>query len=104
MQCQYCASDLDPNATECKKCGALRVIRRTTLGVFVGWAGMVVGITWIMLLVPLTFLPFLGYQMGSYPWITLVFGALFGRFAVVFKNHLAFHVDTAWRVNKHGYE
>jgi sterol desaturase/sphingolipid hydroxylase (fatty acid hydroxylase superfamily) len=76
MQCQYCASEVEPDATECKKCGALRVIRRTTLGVFVGWAGMVVGITWIMLLVPLTFLPFLGYQMGSYPWITLIVGAL----------------------------
>ncbi|MGA7596094.1 MAG: hypothetical protein WCA64_12950 [Gallionella sp.] len=76
MQCQYCASELQPNATECKQCGALRVVRRTTLGVFVGWAGMVVGITWIMLLVPLTFLPFLGYDMGSYPWITLIVGAL----------------------------
>jgi hypothetical protein len=76
MQCQYCASEIEPDATECRQCGALKVVRRTTLGVFVGWAGMVVGITWIMLLVPLTFLPFLGYQMGSYPWITLVVGAM----------------------------
>ncbi|MGA8863130.1 MAG: hypothetical protein WBM09_09265 [Gallionella sp.] len=76
MQCPYCASPLEPNASECKKCGALRVVRRTTLGVFVGWTGMVLGIIWIMLFVPLTFLPFLGYDMGSYPWITLIAGAL----------------------------
>ena len=76
MQCPYCASELEPNAVECKKCGASNVIRRTTVGVFVGWAGMVVGIIWIMLFVPLTFLPFLGYDMGSYPWFTLIAGAL----------------------------
>ncbi len=76
MQCPYCASELEPNATECKQCGATMVFRRSTVGVFVGWAGMVVGIIWVMLFVPLTFLPFLGYHMGSYPWITLVVGAL----------------------------
>lgn len=76
MQCPYCASELEPNAVECKQCGASKVTRRTTVGVFVGWAGMVAGIIWIMLVVPLAFLPFLGYDMGSFPWITLVFGAL----------------------------
>jgi len=52
------------------------VFRRTTVGVFAGWVGMVVGVSWIMLVVPLTFLPFLGYNMGSFPWITLIVGAL----------------------------
>ncbi len=37
---------------------------------------MVAGIIWIMLFIPLTFLPFLGYDMGEYPWITLIAGAL----------------------------
>ncbi|MGB9094467.1 MAG: hypothetical protein WCB93_10155 [Gallionella sp.] len=37
---------------------------------------MVIGISWIMLVVPLTFLPFLGYDMGSFPWISLIVGAL----------------------------
>lgn len=76
MQCQYCASEIEPDANECKQCGALRVARRTTIGVFAGWVGMVSGITWIMLLVPVTFLPFLGFKMGSYPWGTLIVGAL----------------------------
>ena len=76
MKCPYCASELEPNAVQCKQCGAYMVIRRTTVGVFVGWVGMVVGVSWIMLVVPLTFLPFLGYNMGSFPWITLIFGAL----------------------------
>ena len=76
MQCPYCASELEPNAVECKQCEATRVTRRTTVGVFVGWASMVVGIISIMLWVPVVFLPFLGYDMGSYPWITLIVGTL----------------------------
>ena len=76
MQCPYCASELESNATECKKCGAYKVNRRTTVGVFVGWAGMVVALIWAMLWVPVTFLPFLGYDMGGYPWITLIIGTI----------------------------
>lgn len=76
MQCPNCGSELEPNATECKKCGSTLIVRRTTVGVFVGWAGMVAGFIWIMLFVPMTFLPFLGYDMGSFPWYTLVIGAL----------------------------
>jgi len=52
------------------------VTRRTTAGVFVGWAGMVVAIIWAILWVPVTFLPFLGYDMKSYPWITLIIGTI----------------------------
>ena len=52
------------------------VTRRTTVGVFVGWAGMVVAIIWAMLWVPVVFLPFLGYDMKSYPWITLIIGTI----------------------------
>jgi sterol desaturase/sphingolipid hydroxylase (fatty acid hydroxylase superfamily) len=52
------------------------VTRRTTMGVFVGWAGMVVALIWAMLWVPVTFLPFLGYDMKSYPWITLIIGTI----------------------------
>ena len=76
MKCPYCASELESNAVQCKQCGAYMVFRRTTVGVFAGWVGMVVGVSWIMLVVPLTFLPFLGYNMGSFPWITLIVGAL----------------------------
>lgn len=76
MQCPYCASELEPNAAECEQCGASRVTRRTTVGVFVGWAGMVVALIWAMLWVPVTFLPFLGYNMKSYPWITLIIGTV----------------------------
>jgi len=76
MQCPNCGSELEPNATECKQCGSSIILRRTTVGVFVGWLGMVAGIVWIMLFVPMTFLPFLGYNMGSFPWITLVIGAV----------------------------
>ena len=76
MKCPYCASELESNAVQCKQCGAYMVFRRTTVGVFAGWVGMVVGVSWVMLVVPLTFLPFLGYNMGSFPWITLIVGAL----------------------------
>lgn len=76
MQCPLCTSELEPNASECKRCGGAVVMRRTTVGVFVGWLGMVAGIVWVMLFVPMAFLPFLGYNMGTFPWITLVIGAL----------------------------
>jgi predicted nucleic acid-binding Zn ribbon protein len=76
MQCPYCNSELEPNTVECKKCGAIRVTRRTTIGVFVGWAGMVVALIWVMLWLPVTFLPFLGYNMGDYPWVTLIIGTI----------------------------
>lgn len=76
MQCPYCNSELEPNAAECNKCGASRVTQRTTIGVFVGWAGMVVALIWAMLWLPVTFLPFLGYNMGDYPWVTLIIGTI----------------------------
>jgi hypothetical protein len=76
MQCPFCASELKPDAITCEKCGALKVAERTTVGVFVGWVGMVIGLIWIMLLVPVLFLPFVGYDMSEYPWITLIAGAI----------------------------
>jgi hypothetical protein len=76
MQCPFCASELKPDAVACEKCGAFKVNRRTTVGVFVGWAGMVIGLIWIMLWVPLLFLPFIGYDMSAYPWLTLIVGTI----------------------------
>ncbi len=37
---------------------------------------MVVALIWAMLWLPVTFLPFLGYNMGGYPWITLIIGSV----------------------------
>jgi hypothetical protein len=73
MQCPFCASELKPDAVSCENCGAVKVNERTTVGVFAGWVGMVIGLIWIMLWVPL---PFIGYNMSEYPWITLVVGTI----------------------------
>ena len=86
MQCPSVLQNFSSDATRCEQCGALRVIRRTTLGVFVGWAGHVGRYSsGIMLFVPLTFLPFLGHDMDDYPWIALLPGTGNGSIAVVFE-------------------
>jgi len=76
MQCPFCASEISPDAVICETCGAHKVTRRTTAGVFVGWAGMVIALIWAMLWVPLLFLPFIGYDLSGYPWITLIVGTI----------------------------
>ena len=76
MQCPLCASELKPDAAACEKCGALKVAQRTTVGVFAGWIGMVIALIWAMLWVPLLFLPFIGYDLREYPWLTLIIGTI----------------------------
>lgn len=76
MQCPFCAAELKPDAVACEKCGAFKVTQRTTVGVFVGWVGMVIALIWIMLWVPLLFLPFIGYDLSAYPWLTLIIGTI----------------------------
>jgi len=76
MQCPLCAAEINSGAVACEKCGAIKVTERTTVGVFAGWVGMVIGLIWIMLWFPLLFLPFIGYDMKEYPWVTLIIGTL----------------------------
>jgi predicted nucleic acid-binding Zn ribbon protein len=76
MPCPFCASEIGPDAVVCENCGATMVTRRTTAGVFAGWAGMVIALIWAMLWVPLLFLPFIGYDLSGYPWITLGVGTI----------------------------
>ena len=76
MQCPFCASEISPDAVVCEKCGATRVTQRTPAGVYIGWAGMVIAIIWAMLWVPLLFLPFVGYDLSAYPWLTLIVGTI----------------------------
>jgi hypothetical protein len=76
MQCPFCNSELEPEAVSCEICGALKITERTTVGVFVGWAGMVVAIIMIMVWVPVLFLPFVGYDMSEYPWLVLFVGTI----------------------------
>ena len=76
MQCPICASELESGAVVCKNCGAIRVSRRTTVGVFVGWVGLVIALIWAMMWIPLLFMPFIGYDMSEYPWVTLIVGTL----------------------------
>ena len=76
MQCPFCAFEITPGAVDCEKCGATKVTRRTTAGVFVGWAGMVIALIWSLLWIPLLFLPFIGYDLSGYPWITLIVGTI----------------------------
>jgi hypothetical protein len=37
---------------------------------------MVIALIWIMLWVPVLFLPFVGYDLSEYPWTTLVIGTI----------------------------
>lgn len=90
MQCPFCASELEPDAITCEKCGASKVTGRTTVGVFVGWVGMVIALIWIMLWIPLLFLPFIGYDLRSYPWITLIVGTI-GAAALLWYSRSTLH-------------
>jgi predicted nucleic acid-binding Zn ribbon protein len=74
MLCPFCAAELESEAVACEKCGAIRVARRTTAGVFVGFVGLVAGLILVALWIPLLFLPFIGYDMGEFPWLTLIVG------------------------------
>ena len=76
MQCPFCASELKPEAAACEKCGATKVAQRTAAGVYIGWVGMVIALIWIMLWIPLLFLPFIGYNLSEYPWLTLIIGTI----------------------------
>jgi predicted nucleic acid-binding Zn ribbon protein len=74
MQCPFCGTELKPDGLVCDKCGAIKVYRRTTTGVFVGWVGMVIALIWAAVFVPLLFLPFMGFSLSGYPWIILIVG------------------------------
>ena len=74
MQCPFCSTELNPDALTCDKCGAIKVFRRTTAGVFIGWVGMVIALIWAAVFVPLLFLPFMGFSLSGYPWVILVVG------------------------------
>lgn len=74
MQCPFCASELKPDASSCENCGAFMVNQRTTLGVFVGWAGMVLTMVWAVVWIPLLFLPFFGISLNGYPWLSMIIG------------------------------
>jgi len=76
MQCPFCASELKSEAVTCEKCGAIKVTQRTAAGVYIGWVGMVIALIWIMMWIPLLFLPFIGYNMREYPWLTLIVGTI----------------------------
>ena len=76
MQCPICATELSPDAVNCEKCGATRVTQRTPAGVIVGWLGMVTGLLWIMMAVPLLVLPFTDHGIGGYPWPVFVAGGV----------------------------
>ena len=76
MQCPFCASELKSEAVTCEKCGAIKVAQRTAAGVYIGWVGMVIALIWIMMWIPLLFLPFIGYDMREYPWLTLIVGTI----------------------------
>jgi len=76
MQCPLCASELGSNAVNCEKCGATRVTQRSPMGVLVGWVGIVVGLLWLMLGVPLLILPFIDHGIGGYPWSVFIVGGI----------------------------
>lgn len=76
MQCPFCASELNPDAVVCEKCGAIKIRQRTTAGVFVGWVGMVIALVLFMWWVPLLFLPIVGFNLNGYPWLTLIIGSV----------------------------
>ena len=94
MQCPFCAAELKPDSVFCEKCGALKITERTTVGVFVGWVGMVVAIIMIMVWVPVLFLPFVGYDMSEYPWVTLIVGTLIAA-ALLWYSKSTLH--TRWK-------
>lgn len=76
MQCPFCNTELKPDSVACEQCGAIRMRQRTTLGVFAGWTGMVIGLVLLMWWVPLLLLPFVGFNLSGYPWSTLIFGSI----------------------------
>ena len=76
MQCPICSSELDSNAVACDKCGATRLTQRTPTGVLVGWLGMLIGLLWIMMGLPLLILPFTDHGIGGYPWPVFIIGGI----------------------------
>lgn len=76
MQCPFCSTELKPDSVVCEQCGAIKMRQRTTLGVFAGWTGMVIGLVLLMWWVPLLLIPFVGLNLSGYPWITLILGSI----------------------------
>ena len=76
MQCPLCNAEVGSNVGVCDHCGAIRVYVRTTLGVMVGWFGMVMLLLWAIMALPLVVFPFIHYSLAGYPWLALVIGAM----------------------------
>jgi hypothetical protein len=76
MLCPLCASEIKPTAIVCEKCGARRVTQRTPVGIFAGWAGIVLAIVWAPLLAGVVILPFTDRGLNDFPWLTLIAGML----------------------------
>jgi hypothetical protein len=76
MQCPICSTEIGNEAVDCAKCGATRITRRSSVGVLVGWLGMLVAICWGMIWLFLLALLVFGHDLNGFPWSTLILGTV----------------------------
>jgi hypothetical protein len=72
MKCPYCSTELENGAVACPSCNAMQVVRRTPIGVLVGWLAIILGVQVALAWIPLPFLFILGFNMKSIPWQLVV--------------------------------
>lgn len=68
MKCPYCSAEIGDNAVICESCHAQQVVRRSTMGVVIGWLAIVLGVQVALAWIPLPFMMMLGFNMKSIPW------------------------------------
>jgi hypothetical protein len=67
-KCPSCSAELENGAVACPSCNAMQVVRRTPLGVVVGWLAIILGVQVALALIPVPFLMIAGFNMKSIPW------------------------------------
>jgi hypothetical protein len=68
MKCPYCSAEIGDNAVICKSCHAQQVVRRTTMGVVVGWLAIILAVQVALAWIPLPFMVLFGFNIKTIPW------------------------------------
>ena len=95
MKCPYCSTELDKNIYACAACGARQVVRRTKLGVFMGWAGIVLTFNVALAWLPLPVMFVAGFDFHRIPWqlSALVISATIAAAGLLWYSHTTRHLE-----------
>jgi len=74
MHCPICSTEMQPDSISCEACGATRLTQRTSMGVLVGWLGLILLLLALMMAIILLALVIFGHDLTGFPWSAQISG------------------------------